>query len=99
MLNKKYKKEISELLERIDRIKKLVPKDKKTDYYQSGFKWPSYLYKNRFPFIIFSDINNMMEDKSSSLFVVGEEGVLGDLLVCFQFDILKGWSLDVQFSW
>lgn len=32
----------------------------------------------------------MMEDKSSSLFVVGEEGVLGDLLVCFQFDILKG---------
>jgi len=26
------------LLERIDRMKKLVPKDKKTDYYQSGFK-------------------------------------------------------------
>lgn len=37
-LNKKYKKENSELLERIDRMKKLVPKDKKTDYYQSGFK-------------------------------------------------------------
>lgn len=37
-LNRKYKRDNSELLERIDRMKKLVPKDKKTDYYQSGFK-------------------------------------------------------------
>lgn len=37
-LNKKYRKENSELLERIDRMKRLVPKDKKSDYYQSGFK-------------------------------------------------------------
>ena len=37
-MGKKYKKENSELLERIDRMKRLIPKDKKTDYYQSGFK-------------------------------------------------------------
>jgi hypothetical protein len=37
-LSKKYKKENSELLERIDRMKRLIPKDKKSDYYQSGFK-------------------------------------------------------------
>ena len=37
-LSRKSKRENSDLLERIDRIKKLVPKDKKTDYYQSGFK-------------------------------------------------------------
>lgn len=41
-MNKKYKKENSELLERIDRMKRLIPKDKKTDYYQSGFKWYKY---------------------------------------------------------
>lgn len=41
-MNKQFKKEKSELLERIDRMKKTVSgKDKKMDYYQSGFKWGS----------------------------------------------------------
>ena len=36
---KQFKKERSELLERIDRMKKSVAgKDKKMDYYQSAFK-------------------------------------------------------------
>ncbi len=35
---RKHKRQNSDLLQRIDRMKKLVPKDKKTDYYQSGFK-------------------------------------------------------------
>ncbi len=35
---KQFKKEKSELLERIDRMKKNTVKDKKMDYYQSGFK-------------------------------------------------------------
>jgi hypothetical protein len=37
-MKSQYKRENSELLERIDRMKKLVPKDKKTEYYLSGFK-------------------------------------------------------------
>lgn len=36
--NRQFKKEKSELLERIDRMKKNTVKDKKMDYYQSAFK-------------------------------------------------------------
>jgi hypothetical protein len=40
-------------------MKKLVPKDKKTDYYQSGFKW--ILYTNvysEFKYLLLRENNN-----------------------------------------
>lgn len=53
-LMKQFKKERSELLERIDRMKKTVGgKDKKMDYYQSAFKWCIPLYTSHQHYSLF----------------------------------------------